>query len=540
MLLAARQSCLIIGQNREAAISLASQSVQSKGHTICSARGGDLRPFAADRKAFELRMDDQLTFVLNGERETVTGVPPTTTLLNYLRYAKRLTGTKEGCAEGDCGACTVAVGEIEGGTLRYRALNACIQFLPMLHGKSVVTVEGLKGPGGELHPCQQAIVDTHGSQCGFCTPGFVMSIYAMGETAASGRQAVNDALAGNLCRCTGYGPLIAAAETAADCEPPAWDVARRTREHALLADMDEETLAFSHNGQRYYSPTDADEFARLYAENPDATIVGGATDAGLWVTKQHRDLPTMLHIGRVAALREIRVASDRIWIGAAATYSDAEDVIASAFPDFGELIRRLGARQVRNAGTIGGNIANGSPIGDTPPALIALGAELVLRRGNARRRMPLEQFFIAYGKQDRAPGEFVEAVEVPLLADPEQLRCYKISKRFDQDISALCGCFNIRVADGAVAEARIAFGGMAGVPKRAAAVEAALRGKPWTESTILATIPAFETDFQPLTDMRGSAQYRMLAAKNLLRRYFAETQVPLAQTRLVGRDAVLA
>ena len=487
-------------------------------------------------------MGDRLTFVLNGEREIVAGLPPTTTVLNYLRYKKRLTGTKEGCAEGDCGACTIAVGEIEDGTVRYRAVNACIQFLPMLHGKAVVTVEGLKGPDGELHPCQQAIVDSHGSQCGFCTPGFVMSLYAMGlNSPAPDRQTVNDELAGNLCRCTGYGPLIAAAEASCGLEPPSWDQQRRERERDLLASIGkDETLALTHDGHRYFSPVDADEFARLYAENSDAVVLGGATDVGLWVTKLHRDLPTIIHIGRVAELRETRLEADRIWIGAAATYSDAEAVLVRAYPDFGELIRRLGARQVRNAGTIGGNIANGSPVGDTPPALIALGAELILRKGDHRRRIKLEDFFISYGKQDRASGEFVEAVEVPLLPNDEQLRCYKISKRFDQDISALCGCFNITVGGGTVADARICYGGMAGTPKRASAVEAELRGKPWTQETIEAAILAFETDFQPLTDMRGSAEYRMLTAKNLLRKYYQETRLPLAKTRLIGREALLA
>ncbi|MBX2805820.1 MAG: xanthine dehydrogenase small subunit, partial [Hyphomicrobiales bacterium] len=434
---------------------------------------------------------NEIRFVLNGKPQTASGLSPTTTLLNYLRYEKRLTGTKEGCAEGDCGACTIAVGELTGGKLHYRAVNACIQFLPMVHGKSVVTVEGLKGPSGDLHPSQKAIVDTHGSQCGFCTPGFVMSLYAMTlDGTAASRQAINDGFAGNLCRCTSYGPLIRAAENAAQMTTPSWDVERRAQEQTLLTAMASgEALRITHGDNRYFSPVSLDEFSQIYAKFPDAVILAGATDIGLWVTKQMRDLPTLIYTGRVAELHKIEIDNGKIRIGAAATYADAEKTLADAYPDFGELIRRIGAVQVRNAGTIGGNIANGSPIGDTPPALIALGTELVLRRSDDRRRLPLEEFFIDYGRQDRAPGEFVEAIEMPLLENRDQLRCYKISKRFDQDISAICGCFNIRIENNSVADARIAFGGMAGTPKRANAVEAALTGKSWTAETIETAIP---------------------------------------------------
>lgn len=482
-------------------------------------------------------MNDRLTFVLNGEREEVADVSPTMTLLNYLRRKKRLTGTKEGCAEGDCGACTVAVGEVDGDTVRYRPLNACIQFMPMLHGKSVVTVEGLQGPGGEMHPCQAAIVDCHGSQCGFCTPGFVMSLYTLGREGAADKAQINDALAGNLCRCTGYGPLIAAAEQSTRCAVPEWDRARVAREHEQLAAIEPCQVVADGDG-RAYRPDTVDDLARLVDAHPDAVIIAGATDVGLWVTKQLRELPVTIHVGNLADLKAIRIEDGRICIGAGATYAEAEQVILERYPDFGELVRRIGGVQVRSAGTIGGNVANGSPIGDTPPALIALGAEVVLRKGDARRRLPLEKFFIAYGQQDRQPGEFVEALEVPLLDDPHQLRCYKISKRFDQDISALCGCFNVRVENGAVVEARIAYGGMAATPLRATAVEDRLIGQPWTAATIDQAVAAFETDFAPISDMRASAAYRMLAAKNLLRKYFAETQEPLAETRLVGPEAV--
>ena len=487
-------------------------------------------------------MADHITFLLNGAVYRVGDLPPTTTLLAYLRRTARLTGTKEGCGEGDCGACTVVLGELADGRVRHRAVNACILFLPMLEGRSVTTIEGLLGEGDALHPCQQAMVTTHGSQCGFCTPGIVMSLYAayLGPNAAD-RDGVGDMLAGNLCRCTGYGPIIAAAETMRSVPPRAEDTARLARERDdLIAIRTTDTVSLAAGTQRAYLPASVDELARICIDHPDATLIAGATDVGLWVTKQHRTLAATIHLDRVTELSSVSVAGHVLRIGAAVTYSDAEAAIKRHFPDFGELVRRIGGRQVRNIGTIGGNIANGSPIGDTPPALIALGARIVLRHGAARRLLAIEDYFLAYGKQDRAPGEFLEAIEVPLPGAEDELRCYKLSKRFDQDISTLCGCFNLTITAGRVSAARIAFGGMAAIPKRARAVEAALAGQPWTRATVEKAASAFEQDFNPITDLRGSTAYRLLAAQNLLRKCLLETSGVGAATRLVGRGRASA
>ncbi len=429
----------------------------------------------------------------------LSGIDPTATLLDWLREERGLTGTKEGCNEGDCGACTVMVTDEDGA----KALNSCILFLPQLHGKAVRTVEGASSPEGEAHPVQQAMVDHHGSQCGFCTPGFVMSMVASHTNGATDH---DTQLAGNLCRCTGYAPIIRAAE-AAEAQPvPVW-----VKDKPVAAEAPSPML-----------PESSDELAAVYAEHPDATLVAGATDVGLWVTKQLRELDPVIFLNRCDDLKEISITDGVVRFGAMVDMNRMGDAIADLHPSYAEMIRRYASVQVRHAATVGGNIANGSPIGDNPPALIALGATLHLRKGDERRDVPLEEFFIDYGKQDRASGEFVEAVSFARQAD--RLKCYKLSKRFDQDISAVCGCFNITVSDGKVTAARIAFGGMAGIPKRAAAVEAALLGQPWTGETVRAALPAFDDDFTPMTDMRASAQYRQESAKAMLERYFYEDQ----------------
>jgi xanthine dehydrogenase small subunit len=440
-----------------------------------------------------------IAFLLNGSVVTVSGQPATRTLLDWLRDDRGLTGTKEGCNEGDCGACTVMVTDESGS----RTLNACLLFLPQIAGKAIRTVEGIAAPDGTLHPVQQAMIDHHGSQCGFCTPGFVVQMACAHLNGATDH---DDQLAGNLCRCTGYAPIVRAACAAASAPVPDW--------------MHDTPLASAGRPGAIVAPETADELADWYLAHPDATLIAGATDVGLWVTKGLRDLAPVAFLNRVRDLQRIEAQGTTLRVGAGVTIAALRRAVTDSHPAFAELLRRYASEQIRNAATIGGNIANGSPIGDGPPALIAMSAVLHLRRGAERREMALEDFFLDYRKQDRRPGEFVEAVTLP--ASAPDLACYKLSKRFDQDISAVCGCFNIAVQDGRVTGARIAFGGMAGTPKRASAVEQALLGKPWDEATVTAAMSEFASDFKPMTDMRASAAYRLTAAGNMLRRYFAE------------------
>ncbi|MZR31329.1 xanthine dehydrogenase small subunit [Sneathiella litorea] len=481
-------------------------------------------------------MRQTIKYVHRGEIVELANVAPTTTVLNYLRYEQALTGTKEGCAEGDCGACTVVLGELANDKVRYQAVNACIQFLPTLDGKELITVEDLKLKDGKLHPVQQAMVDANGTQCGFCTPGFVMSLFAeMHSDRIADRAHIDNVLAGNLCRCTGYGTIIDAAMSVAQSGVRDSFHEQEAKSIALLEVLQKDSgLRLTWQGRSYFAPKTIDELTDILLDYPDATLLAGATDVGLWVTKQHRDLATIIYLGQIQDLKNIEKQDNGLKIGAGVTYSDAWAPLAELYPDFGELIRRIASTQIRNSGTIGGNIANGSPIGDTPPALISLDARLHLRSKDGPRELPLEEFFIEYGKQDLRQGEFVEAVYLPFPKAESQFATYKISKRFDQDISAVCAAFNLTLKAGKVEDIRICYGGMAGTPKRASKTEKAITGKSWTDSTISNALSRMEEDFQPLSDMRASQRYRMLTAQNLLRKFYIETTTPEIPTRIVG------
>ncbi|WP_193727466.1 xanthine dehydrogenase small subunit [Paraburkholderia atlantica] len=487
-----------------------------------------------------------IRFYHQGSVREVAGVPATRTVLQHLREDLRCTGTKEGCAEGDCGACTVVIGELDArGELALKAVNACIQFLPTLDGRALFTVEDLRAANGALHPVQQALVDCHGSQCGFCTPGFVMSMWALYENqpASAGlptRDEIDAALSGNLCRCTGYRPIIDAAQKMFDyAQHPRVALDRDAIAATLRTLQRKDTFEYSAPDTRgaafgsptFHAPLTLDAFATLRAQHPDARIVAGSTDVGLWVTKQFRDLGDLLYIGNVAELKTIARDAQTLTIGAAVSLEDAYAALTADYPELAELWTRFASLPIRNAGTLGGNVANGSPIGDSMPALLALGAEVELRRDRSTRTLALDAFYLGYQKTALAAGEFVSALRVPRPAGALRFRTYKVAKRYDQDISAVCAAFALHVAqDGTIRAARVAFGGMAATPKRATHAEAVLDGATWNDETARRAMDALAADYQPLTDMRASSAYRLKVARNLLWRFYLETRddAPLA------------
>ena len=502
-----------------------------------------------------------IRFYFRGAITEVTGVHTTLSVLDWLREHARCTGTKEGCNEGDCGACTVVIGELPEHTdhpddhvrgLSLRSVNACLQFLATLHGKALYTVEDLQAmAGGALHPVQLAMVECHGSQCGFCTPGFVMSLYTQyeqhrGACSLPSRQQIADGLSGNLCRCTGYQPIVDAGEQMFNL--PAVQLDTNPVIAALTSMHSPETFRYSavnrHRAtdtgeprtDQFYAPTTLADLAALRLAHPEARLLAGATDIGLWVTKQFRDLGDIVYLGNVAELKRIETTDGQLRIGAGVSLETAWRTLAVHWPDLAEVGLRFAGPPVRHAGTLGGNVANGSPIGDAAPVLMALDAQIELRRGDAVRHLPLCEFYVDYMRNVMRPGEFVQALVVPLPPTSQTVRAYKVSKRYDCDISALCAAFAIDLDGDTVRSVRLAYGGMAAIVKRAAAAEAALLGRVWNAEAVQAAQQALAQDFQPLSDLRASAAYRLQVAQNLLQRFWLETRtldpLPAQATRI--------
>ena len=482
-----------------------------------------------------------IEFLLNGQIEKLDQVDPNLSILEWLRTKMRLTGTKEGCASGDCGACTVITGTPgQGGSTYYQAINSCITLLGSLHGKELITIEAFQQEPG--HPVQSNMAEKHGAQCGFCTPGIVMSLAALHANRKEGETSngqILEALSGNLCRCTGYRPIIEASHQAMveewkpDSDHPAAAMTNRLPAPELAEIHQDSFTLNTPQGTRYDSPVSLEELRTLRREAPDSRLVAGGTDLMLEITQQLRPLNHLISLERIPELQGCTLDGNELVIGAAATYQRFRASLCELWPAFDAMLDRLGSLQIRNRGTLGGNIANASPVGDMPPPLIALGAILVLDGPKGERRLPLEAFFQGYKQTTLQPGEFIHSVRVPVPEANETLYIYKVSKRLDDDISAVLGAFRLTVDNGVVRACRLAFGGMAAIPARAAHAEAALTGQPWNEETLQTAMTALASDFSPLSDVRASSGYRLQVAGNLLRRTL------LASTTLPGEQLMV-
>jgi len=487
-------------------------------------------------------------FLRNQIVHEIDDLNPNTSVLEYLREHLHLYGTKDGCASGDCGACTVVIGELAQKGIRYRTMNACIAPVAVLHGRQLITVEDLR-KGDALHPAQQAIVEHHASQCGFCTPGFAMSMFALGKNKRQpGRKDINDALAGNLCRCTGYRPLV---DAALSMGHGGTDDQFSLHEQSTVASLKSiirstDSVVLRGNGKQYFSPNNADELARLLLQYPHARVLAGGTDLGLEITQELRDLEVIIYVGQVKELLALSELDDKLEIGAAVPFSDCRETFLTQYPHLGDFLERFGSLQIRNLATLGGNIANASPVGDMPPVLLALGASLVLRRGEQRRTVLLEDFFVSYRVTALQPSEFIERILIPKARPGYEFRAYKISKRLSDDTSSTCGAFHLRIDKGIVCHASVAFSGLSETPRRAFHCEQVLLQQPWNETTIESAMHALEQDFHPISDFRASSAYRMEVSKNLLRRLYFDieggdasltvSQYPSQESHIVGGE----
>jgi xanthine dehydrogenase small subunit len=491
-----------------------------------------------------------IKFLLNNELVEIASIDPNITVLQYLREQQFKSGTKEGCASGDCGACTVVLAELDDSNseqLNYKSINACITFIGNLHGKQLITVEDLKD-GAKLHHAQQTIVDNHGTQCGFCTPGFVMSSFALHKHNQNpSRDEVLEALAGNLCRCTGYRSIIEAAITSSEHTKDDSFAKHYQQTLTTLGELQKlPTPSLNGNGRHFIAPKNIDELAYELTIAPNSTLVAGGTDLALSVTQNLATIDKLIYLGNVEELTTIKETDNEIIIGSALPYSQFIDTLHHYYPDFGAMIERIGSKQVRNNGTLGGNIGNASPIGDMPPALIALGASMTLHLNGSERTILVEDYFIDYKKTVLLESEFIKSIQIPKPIAGQTLKLYKISKRLDDDISAVLAAFFIEIAHEQKAgkyvekinNVRLAFGGMAAIPKRGVAAEAALFNTGFTKESVIQAKAALTNDFQPMTDVRASDKYRMMVAQNLIEKCYLELKSSYAnqviETRVVN------
>jgi xanthine dehydrogenase small subunit len=479
-----------------------------------------------------------LRFVLDGAIVEVTGAHHNTSVLDYLREHLHRTGTKEGCAEGDCGACVVLVGELNaaGTAIDYVPVNSCLQLVPTLHGKSVKTVESLQRADGHLHPVQQAMAESHGTQCGFCTPGIVMSLTGLVQTVSKPtRSQINDALSGNLCRCTGYKPIIDA--TLKACEAGA-DRLRLddSADLALLQQLrrssqgEPQPLLQSPQGHTFTAPTSVAALADYLLQHPQATLLAGSTEIGLQVNKQFARPAHIVYLGQVSELRRIKDTAACWQIGAQVSLTAVQALVADAYPDFAEVLRRFGSPPIRSTATLAGNIANGSPIGDSMPCLLALGATLLLRRGQVTRTLDLDQFYTGQKKNALQSGEFIEAVNLPKPEPGQVFRAHKVSKRFDQDISATCCAMSYRLIDATFTGVRLAYNGLAPSPCRAPKLEALIEGRTPDAVNAVELDQAIAVSFTARDGLRASWAYRSLLARNLVLRFVEEAATAQTET----------
>ena len=465
---------------------------------------------------------NKIKFVWENKVYSINNPDPNETLLNYVRLKLKKTGTKEGCAEGGCGACTVVLGELKNNNIIYKAINSCISFVPSLEGKQLILVEDLVKKNGTLHPVQDAMIKYHGSQCGFCTPGFVMSLFAMYKNFSSyNNERIHDSISGNLCRCTGYRPIVDAAKSLNNVSRLDQFYNNRKKTLKLLKKIDSKNLSFKNGNKKYFSPKNINQLKKIIKENPNSIFLSGGTDLSLQVTKERKEINNIISLNSIKELKFIKEKNGNIEVGASTSLKEFELFIKKYYPDFNLILKRYGSDQIRNVGTIAGNIVTASPIGDTLPLLLSLDAKIVLQKKSNKTVLPLKKFFISYRKTRLKKGEFIHSIIIPIFKK-NIFKAYKISKRVDDDISTVCASFNLEIINNKIKNVKIAYGGMAPIPKRAINCEKTLVNSSLSEESFNKAMKKLERDFAPIDDMRASKSYRMEIAKNLLIKCFLE------------------